>query len=325
MMSKWVLGSLALLGVGVFWANAQSPTAPTPATEAPAADAPTTATPPAPMNPARAADDAAIRETATALAKAFEKGDAKAVAAFWTAEGEYVEEGSDPIRGQAAIEKAYAAFFAKRPKLSVVNETTSVRFLGADTAVEEGIFTANRPNEPAIRTKYSTLFVREQGKWKAALLKEWSQETLPVVRLADLEWLIGTWEADSPVAKVKTTYEWMPSKTFIRCTYTITPTDAKATANVGMQMIGIDPATQTIHAWTFEEDGSVGDADWTWDGSKWTIFASATLSDGTATGAYNLVTKKGDDQFTWHSVQRTINGQPVPDVGPITVKKVTGK
>src|SRR5262245_57001454 len=44
----------------------------------------------------RGADEAAIRAAAQALARAFEKGDARAVAAAWTEDGEYVNEDNQP-------------------------------------------------------------------------------------------------------------------------------------------------------------------------------------------------------------------------------------
>ena len=39
-----------------------------------------------------ASDEAAIKKSAEAFIAAFDKGDAKAVAAFWTTDGDYVDE-----------------------------------------------------------------------------------------------------------------------------------------------------------------------------------------------------------------------------------------
>src|SRR5262249_28514336 len=64
-------------------------------------------------------DDSAIRETAQAFARAFEKGDAKAVGQFFTEEGEYRDDSGQMVDGRAALEKAYSDFFAKRPELKV--------------------------------------------------------------------------------------------------------------------------------------------------------------------------------------------------------------
>jgi uncharacterized protein (TIGR02246 family) len=55
--------------------------------------------------PVRAAEEKAIRETAEAFTSAFNKGDAKAVAALWTTAGEYIDETGLETRGRDAIEK----------------------------------------------------------------------------------------------------------------------------------------------------------------------------------------------------------------------------
>src|SRR5262245_50414116 len=49
-----------------------------------------------------AADEAAIRKETADFIKAVEKGDAKAVAAAWTEDGEYIGEDGTTIRGRAA-------------------------------------------------------------------------------------------------------------------------------------------------------------------------------------------------------------------------------
>src|SRR4051812_22125191 len=91
----------------------------------------------------RAEDEKAIKDESQALARAFEKGDAKEVAGFWTSEGEYVDEDREPIHGRDALEKAYAGFLADRPELKVESRTESIRFLGTDSALEEGTFTVH--------------------------------------------------------------------------------------------------------------------------------------------------------------------------------------
>ena len=47
---------------------------------------------------------------------AFNKGDAKAIAALWTGDCEYTDETGRSIQGRDAIEKEYAAFFAEHPE-----------------------------------------------------------------------------------------------------------------------------------------------------------------------------------------------------------------
>src|SRR5262245_14248927 len=67
----------------------------------------------------READETDIRKVSAAFARAFEKGDAKAVGAYFTDEAEYVDDEGVTVHGRAALEKAYADFFGKRAELTV--------------------------------------------------------------------------------------------------------------------------------------------------------------------------------------------------------------
>src|SRR5262249_5015169 len=150
-------------------------------------------------------------------------GDARAVASFWTDEGEYVDQDSGPIHGREALEKAYASFFKAREEVKTEAKTEKIRFLGKDTAVEEGTFTVRARGGPADSRRYSTLYVRQDGRWLIAMLKEWGDEETDTPSLQDLAWLIGSWQSDSGDAEARTTYEWAENKKFIRGRYTIRP------------------------------------------------------------------------------------------------------
>jgi uncharacterized protein (TIGR02246 family) len=275
--------------------------------------------------PQRQADEAAIREASQAFARAFEKGDTKALGALFTEEGEYVDEDGKPIQGRAALAKAYADFFTKRPELKVESKTNSVRFLSKDTAVENGTFTVRAKNSPPDSSRYSTLYVRQDGRWLMALLKEWGDETTSRPSLQDLAWLIGTWESEGNDLKARSTYEWAENKKFIRARFTITPKKDGERPSSGTQVIGSDPALGVIRAWVFDSDGGIGESSWTWDGNRWAIDSAGTLADGSETTAQNFMTRAGDDAFTWRSVKRTVNGESLPDLGTVRVKRVVGE
>src|SRR5262245_49834933 len=163
----------------------------------------------------RADDDAAVRKATADFIKAVEKGDAKAVAACWTEDGEYIDDDGTTLRGRADIEAAYAKAFAKKknPKVEITIE--SIRFPSKDTAIEEGYAKRYRDgSDQFTASRYSVLHVREGGKWLMAVLREWPDEG---VSLRDLDWLIGTWESKSDEVNVRTTYSWDDKKNSIRC------------------------------------------------------------------------------------------------------------
>ncbi len=271
----------------------------------------------------RAKDEVAIREAAQAFAQAFEKGDAKAIGTYFTEEGEYVEEDGEPVRGREALAKAYADFFAKRAHLRAECKTDKVRFLSKDTAVEEGTFTVHATGAPPHASRYSALHVRQDGRWLIALLKEWGDDTTDEPSLDDLAWLIGAWECNGDYAQAKTEYEWADNKKFIHVRYTVELTeDGKAIKHSGTQVMGIDPALGVVRAWTFDSEGGIGEAHWLWDGDRWVIDSGGTQPDGSTTTALSFLTRAGDDEFTWRSVKRTHDGEELPDLAAITVKRV---
>ncbi|HVL15977.1 MAG TPA: SgcJ/EcaC family oxidoreductase [Gemmata sp.] len=268
----------------------------------------------------RPADRDAVRKALDEFCTAFQKGDGKAVAALWTAEGEYVGDDGTAIRGRAALEKDYANFFAKNPDNRLEVEVETLRFPSRDTAVVEGHFKLRQGKaKELVVSRCSFLYAREDGKWLVAIAREWPGDGM---EMRDLEWLIGTWEAKREGTTVTTTYEWTTNKTFIRCQLSITQ-DGKTVT--GTQMIGKMPSTGGLHIWTFEDEGGIGDADITRDGKRWLFAARGSTADGRVITATNIMTPVDADSFLWQTVERTADGEPLPDLVPIAVTRVKGK
>jgi uncharacterized protein (TIGR02246 family) len=268
----------------------------------------------------RQPDRAAVEKALTGFSAAFKKGDGKAVAAMWTAEGEYVGDDGVTFRGRAALEKAYGEFFTKNPDNALEIEVESMRFPSKDTAVVEGHFKLHQGKKKELTvSKCSFLYAREDGKWLIAIAREWPGDGLS---LRDLEWLVGTWETKRDGTTVSTKYEWTANKSFIRCQFSVTK-DGKT--HTGTQMIGKDPALGALRVWTFEDDGGIGDTDITRDGKKWVFAARGVTADGRMLTAHNLMTPIDADSFLWQSVERVLDGEELPDLPPVKVVRVKGK
>lgn len=273
--------------------------------------------------PERAKDEAAIRDAAQGFARAFEQGDAQVIGGFFTKQAEYVDDEGQPVVGRDALKKAYAEMFAKRTQVKAEAKTDAVHFLGQDTAIEEGTFTVRAQDMPNQTNRYSTVYARENSRWLIALLKEWDDESISRRDIADLAWLIGKWETDGEGSQAQTTYEWMQNKKFIRVTYSVELDEqGKKSASTGSQVIGLDPASSVLRAWTFDSAGGIGEAHWNFSGDRWVIDSSGTLADGSRATALNFLKRTGDDAFTWRSTRRTLDGDPLPDLAPVRVKRV---
>jgi uncharacterized protein (TIGR02246 family) len=266
----------------------------------------------------READRVAVQKATDGFIKAFDSGDAKAVASAWTDQGEFIAGDDLTLRGRGAIEKAYTEFFVKYPKSKVVGiDIDSLRFVSRDSAVMEGHLKvlrgqADQPNT----SRFTSLFVREDGKWLLAVVREWPSSG---DYLHDLEWLIGRWATKGDGIDVEVTYEWEHDKAFIRSRFTI---KEKTRTVSGSQMIGKDPGTGTLRSWSFESDGGFGEAIWSRDGKKWVLEAAGVLGDGGVMSATNILTPIDNNAFTWQSVNRSVGENDLPDVPPVRVTRV---
>lgn len=266
---------------------------------------------------ARQTDRTAIAATLESLTAAFTVRDAQALAAHWTAEGEYENENGVSVQGRELLANKFAELFAKTPEVKAELRPDSLKFLGRDTAVSKGSVSVKRgPTMPSTSARYSALLTREDGKWRLATLTESAADS-PAI--ADLSWLIGEWNSViGEGAEIHSVYSWSKSKKFIYVDFTI---KEKELALNGKQVIGVDPATGQIHSWTFEADGGVGETNWIRDGEHWVLEADGTLVDGRSLTETNVLRRINDDTITFQSTNRLLDGQEFPDLPPVKVTR----
>ncbi len=271
--------------------------------------------------PDREADKAVIDKLSKQFIEAFNSRDAAAVAANYTAEGEYIRNDGEPIRGRAEIEKGYAEFFKTvKGKSKLEIQIDGLRFPSADTAVlEVTLRLKNEEGELIASSWRNTLLAREGGQWKVAIVQEWDRNEGLDVSLNELEWLIGTWNVATKDREVTTTYEWDENKVFIRGKYTVKEKDKVIES--GQQMIGKDNAEGAIHSWVFSSDGGFGDGLWSREGKKWSVDVYGVTPDGRELTATAIYIHVDANTYTWQSVDQAVDGQPITDTLPIKVTK----
>src|SRR5262245_32343768 len=62
-------------------------------------------------------DEAALQKCAETFVETFHKGDAKALAALWTPDGDYTDQRGRHFKGREAIEKLFSELFAENKGL----------------------------------------------------------------------------------------------------------------------------------------------------------------------------------------------------------------
>lgn len=269
----------------------------------------------------QAADEATIRKNDDAYVAAYNKHDAKALAAMWSPEAVYL----DPETGEAAvgrdeIEKVFAGTLAELKDAKLEIDVKSIKFVSPNVAIETGTARVVRPKEKPEETTYTAVNVKRDGKW---LLDRISEEEPPAPppsnyeHLKALDWMIGSWIDKDEQATIQTDCEWTKNKNFITRSFAMVVRDQVNMA--GMQIIGWDPVAKQIRSWVFDSDGGFSEGKWALKGDHWTIQNTGTLPDGSKSSAVNIVKRIDDNSFTWRSVQRSINADILPDVEEVTI------
>lgn len=277
------------------------------------------AQPPKGGNPA---DEAAMLKNAEGYVEAFEKGDAKALAAYWTAEGDFTDLAGHKLVGREAIEKTFTELFAENKGLKLRIDVTGLRFATAEVAIEDGTTSVIHPDGlPPSRARYTIVHVKKDGKWLMESVRQ-APYTPPsnYEHLKGLEWLIGEWIDDVEKGEAaRISFEWTDNQNFIVTHFTTTIKNA--TIGGGTAWIGWDPTAKTVRSWMFESNGGFGGGTWTKSGPKWTSKSSATLPDGTKATATNIITRVDADSITWEVKDRTLDGKPLPDIKAVKMKR----
>jgi uncharacterized protein (TIGR02246 family) len=272
---------------------------------------------------AQQAAAAEIAKTAEAFVAAYEKGDAKTVAAFWAPDGDYVDPDGRVLKGRQAIEDDFSDFFTANKNLKLRIEVGSMRFPTPNTAIEDGVTSVITPDgAPPSRTRYTNVLARKNGQWFLESVRE-SAFVPPnnYEQLRVLDWTIGEWADDTKEGQVGfVKFEWAPDDNFILSTRAVGVKDVLL--DNGSQRIGWDPATREIRAWNFETDGGFGESTWSRDGNTWIIKSNAVLRSGSRVTATNIVTRVDPDTITWQSKDQQLDGKPLPDTQVITMKRV---
>lgn len=281
---------------------------------------PTAAQPPKNANPA---DEAALLKNAEAFVAAFNKGDAKALAAFWTPDGDFTDQLGHKLSGREAIEKSFAELFAENKGAQLRIDVTGLRFVTADVAVEDGTTAVIHPDGlPPARARYTIVHVKKDGKWLLESVRN-APDAPPsnYEHLKGMEGLIGEWVDDVEKGEAaRISFAWTDNQNFIVSHFTTTVKNVAIGG--GTSWIGWDPNAKAVRSWTFESHGGFGEGTWTKDGAKWVSKSSATLPDGKKVTAAHVVTRVDADTLTWEVTDRTFDGKPQPDSKPVKMKRV---
>ena len=266
--------------------------------------------------------DQTTDDDAQKYVEAYNKGDAKSLAGFYSEDVDYVDQDGAEVKGRDAMQKLLADDFQQNPGAKLAITTEEVKQLTPDVKVTRGFATVTPANGAATTTRYTLIKVKKGDRWEISQMNE--REAPPLnayAKLAALEWLVGTWQDKSGNQTVQSKINWAGDKNFLVRTIDV---QGNETTTDGWEIIGWDPVRQQIRSWIFDSNGGFGETIWVNNGEDWLIRASNVLPDGSRSTAENVLTKVDDNKFTWESQNRTLNGEPQPSLDKIEVQRVAG-
>lgn len=270
----------------------------------------------------QAVEKAAVRKAVEAYVVAFNKADAKAVADLWAPDAVYTNLiTGEEVTGRDAIEKQFSAIFAQAKGAKLEATTESIGFVSPNVAVEQGTAKVIRPDQEPEISQYSAVYMKIDGKW---LLDRVTEEVVSEVvshyeHLKELEWMVGSWVDQDEQTTVTTECSWTRNNNFLTRSFTVQLGDQIDMA--GMQIIGWDPAEKSIRSWVFDSDGGFGQATWSKKGNTWHVQQIGILPDGRKSSAVNIITYVDDKTCTLQSVNRTVDGELLPNIAEVQITK----
>lgn len=271
--------------------------------------------------PAVAADPVAeIRAAAAAYAAAFNKQDFAALADQWTERATLVE-GGLALEGRDAIVASLRAWRERHPAATMEIEVVDVDVVAEPVARVAGLLTfTTKPGAKPVVSRFTSLRVREGTAWRLA-------ESLVIpehaAALEELDWLVGTWTAEGKKSAIETIYEKQVGGYCLIGRSRIRPAEGPAVEAV--EVIHADRGTGLIRSWVFDSTGAQGEGIVESDGTSLHKVMAGTPSDrvaGRQARWTQVVAPTGDGRCTMHSIERSIDGIPVPDGEPLHFRKV---
>ncbi len=259
----------------------------------------------------------------TGYVAAYNKGDAEALADFWSEQGEYTTLAGQTLRGRSEISAKFKEWFSESGLGQLELVDPNVEIQSPSVAIETGTARVTIPDQETTETGYRAILVNTSAGWKIDGVSEYELE--PVApsnfdRLQELEWMVGSWTRESEESNVEASCRWTTNQNFLLQTYRVTSSEG-GILEVS-QIIGWDPDAETIRSWTFDSDGGFSAGRWNGGEGRWTCQSLSVLPDGRRGSATNIYERVDENSLRYSSIGRQVDGELIPNVEPVEMARI---
>jgi len=263
-----------------------------------------------------------IRTSLDQYVETFNKGDAEKLAQFWIEDATYTDSMGNLTVGRAQILESFRKLFKDNPGIQMRIADSRIEPATEGWAFENGLDILTYDDGTIEASSYTAVLRKAGDKWLIQEVIDLGPPEPPPhsEHLKILNWLIGEWKEEGDGMIAETTYEWSSRKNSILGRFSIV-IDGELDRD-GNIVIGWDPVDETIRSWTFDSEGGTAEAVWYQKDGKWFAKALHVLPDG-ETGSSTKVFEKMDDKtIRWRAINREVDGELLPNIGPITLTRV---
>jgi len=270
---------------------------------------------------AKTAEEAAVRKAGAQYLDALRRGDAAALTAAWTPDGDYINAQGTVYKAADLIKKQFSGA-AKGPKPAATDNApaqpaSTIRFVTPDVAIEDG---ASAGSADSVAGRYTVVWRKRGGKWLIDSVRETSlppaaNDAAPspaAANLSELDWLVGDWTGQAD----KTTYDisarFLDDQRVLEVRFTMRA-DQRVML-VGTEYVTRDAASGEILSCSINSAGGHGEGVWNLDDGLWTVDIEGATADGEPLESTVVFSPHDDGTLTWSVVGTTVDGQAVPDV-----------
>jgi uncharacterized protein (TIGR02246 family) len=252
-------------------------------------------------------DETPVRQASKDYLAALQRGDAKAAADFWTAEGTYTDANGRSFKVHDVLSKSTKSGKPMSAPMDLSHST--IRFVNDDVAIEEADSETPVSNgTPSTKGHFTALWVRKNGQWKLDSVRE-SRTAAPVSgedELASLGVLAGEWTGQTDQGALHISAKWDATKKFLRRDFSVTG----KTELSGTQEIGWDPLARHIQSWMFVDDGSMIEGLWSLEGTVWMEVSTRVFADGRISKATQTYKFPDRNTLVWKLIRGSADGKP---------------